>query len=257
MSRSSMKPLNFLFNNPLRPIQILIKNPHKFLSYLSRIIKPYNPSYKRLLKMNLADWMRYHNKEIAFHQVTWMGKKTIKNVLDAWIYQEIIFEVKPEVIIEIGSLEGGSTLFLANMLDLIGNGQVISIDIDRTYWQITHPRIHLVTGDGIDKKVVDEVTHQCYGKRVILIHDGDHSREHVFQDLKVYSDLISVGGYLIVEDGAIDIFPPGDGLGQLSQGPLYGVRDFLSQDSRFIIDNKKERYLLTSNPDGYLKKIRN
>ena len=85
--------------------------------------------YQRKFSMSLREWLIYHQKEIVFHQVTWMGKKILKNPLDAWIYQEIIYEVQPDVIVEIGSSHGGSTKYFADLLDILGKGMVVSIRV--------------------------------------------------------------------------------------------------------------------------------
>jgi cephalosporin hydroxylase len=185
-----------------------------------------------------------------------MGVRALKSPFDAWIYQEIIYEVKPDIIIEIGSAEGGSTLYFANLFDLLGKGQVISIDIDRTNFKVKHDRIVIITGDCSSQEVAGKVSQLCQGKKVLVIHDGDHSKDAVLRDLAIYSKLVSVSSYLIVEDGIVDLFKPGDGMGQLYEGPLKAVDEFLRSNTDFIVDMERERYLLTYNPRGFLKRIR-
>ena len=90
------------------------------------------PSYRGKYGMSIADWMIHHQEKIVFDQVRWMGVKTLKNVLDLWIYQEIMSETRPDVLVEIGSYAGGSTMFFCHMFDIMGHGQVISLDIDRS-----------------------------------------------------------------------------------------------------------------------------
>ena len=97
--------------------------------------------YKPLEKMSVAQWMEYQQKNIVFDQVSWLGQKTVHNILDLWIYQEIISETKPDVIIEIGSLHGGTTLFLAQICDLLGHGTVASVEIKRPTDFPKHARI--------------------------------------------------------------------------------------------------------------------
>ncbi|HIC34473.1 MAG TPA: cephalosporin hydroxylase, partial [Gammaproteobacteria bacterium] len=97
-----------------------------------------------------------------------MGIRALTNPFDAWIYQEILYEVQPEVIIEIGSNEGGSTLFFAHMLDLLKKGSVISIDIDRSRFQAKHDRIELITGDCSDPAIVAAVHDRCRGEKVLV-----------------------------------------------------------------------------------------
>ena len=205
--------------------------------------------------MSLREYLRFHQREIVFDKVSWMGKRVWKNVLDAWIYQEIIWEVQPEVIVEIGSKYGGSTLFLANILDIIGRGQVISIETDRSSYDVEHPRIIELTGASGDASILERARDLCRGKRVMVIQDGDHRKPQVLQDLENYSSLIPVGSYFVVEDGIVDLFHAGDGLGFETEGPLAAVESFLETHGGFEVDTNRERYLLTYNPKGYLKRV--
>jgi cephalosporin hydroxylase len=185
-----------------------------------------------------------------------MGVRALKNPFDAWIYQEIIYDVKPDVIVEIGSAEGGSTLYFANLLDILGKGMVISIDIDRSKYGVKHDRIVVITGDSSSQEVIAKITKLCHGKCVLVVHDGDHHREQVLKDLRSYSKLVSVNSYFIVEDSIVDLFKPGDGLGQWYEGPLKAIEQFISETSNFVVDKERERYILTYNPKGFLKRIR-
>ena len=212
--------------------------------------------YRERLSMSLADWLVYHHDEIVFKRVTWMGVRTLKNPLDCWIYQEILHEVRPDVVVEIGSLAGGSTLFLAHMLDAIGGGSVLSIDVDRSSFVAVHPRIHCLTGDSADPSIVAQAEAFCGRRRVLVIHDGDHTREHVVQDLEAYARLVSVGSYLIVEDSIVDLFESGQGPGTSWAGPLPAIDEFLRRNPGFEIDRERERYLLTYNPHGFLRRAR-
>lgn len=211
--------------------------------------------YDRLSRMTLRQWLLHHQKEIVFDKMTWMGTRIWKNPLDAWIYQEILFEVKPDVVVEIGSRYGGSTLFFANMLDFMGKGQVISIDPHRDDFKLVHDRVIVLTGRSDDPQILAEVAERCSGKTVFVIQDGDHSCQQVFADLNNYSPWVSVGSYFVVEDGIVDVFHDGDGLGSNKEGPLAATEKFLSGNKHFIIDQERERYILTYNPNGFLRRI--
>jgi len=212
--------------------------------------------YRARLEMTLSDWLLYHQQDVIFQDCTWMGVRTLKNPLDAWIYQEILFEVKPDVVLEIGSYEGGGTLFFANILDLIGAGTVVSVDIDRSRYNVSHERIRVVTGDSSSPEVVSQVRSICEGKRVLVIHDGGHTMEQVTRDMNAYAGLVCVGSYFIVEDGVVDLFEAGDGLGLDSPGPLAAVEEFVKVHPEFESDSARERYVLTYNPRGFLKRVR-
>jgi cephalosporin hydroxylase len=206
--------------------------------------------------MKLKQWLIYHQDEIVLDKCYWMGVRALKNPLDAWIYQEIIYEVQPDRIIEIGSAEGGSTLYFAHLLDLVGKGKVLSIDIDRANYHVHHERIVTLTGDSSSPEILSRVSEFCEGKSVLVVHDGDHRKEQVLKDLKNYSKFVSVNSYLIVEDGIIDLFKPGDGIGSEGEWALAAVEQFLRENRNFVVDTERERYILTYNPRGFLKRIR-
>jgi len=210
--------------------------------------------YRRRWDRGLRRWLLRYQTKVLFDKVSWMGVPAWKNVLDAWVYQQIIYETKPEIVIEIGNAEGGSTLYLANLLDLIGGGEVIAVDIDHSRFKVRHPRITLVTGDSLAPATLAQVESRRRGRQGLVIHDGDHSREHVLADLRAYAGFVRPGSYLIVEDTITDLFRAGDGIGSLD-GPLHAVEDFVREDRRFEIDLDAEFFLLTYNPRGFLKRI--
>ncbi len=213
--------------------------------------------YSSLNELSLSGWLDYHQRQVVFEQVSWMGIPTLKNVLDLWIYQELIVKIKPDWIVEMGSFQGGSTLYLAQILENIGSGRVLSIDIDHSQFKATHPRINKLTGSTQDAGIINQVFRQCSAGKVMIIHDADHTEAMVLADLHSYADLVSKDSYFIVEDGIVDLFAPGTLLGDVmgGPGPLPAIREFIKTDPRFIIDRQCERYQLTYNPNGYLKKI--
>jgi cephalosporin hydroxylase len=221
-----------------------------------RAALPMDREYRRRYNMKLRDWLTYHQRNVVLDKCTWMGVPALKNPLDAWIYQEIVHEVHPDVIVEIGSFAGGGTLFLAHLLELLGNGVVVSVDFDRSQFSVAHPRIRTVTGRSDDPDVLGEVRSHCDGKRVLVIHDADHRKAQVLRDLTLYAPLVSVGSYLIVEDGVVDLFRPNDGIGLWAEGPMPACKQFLKLNHDFQVDQTKERYLLTYNPRGFLLRVR-
>jgi cephalosporin hydroxylase len=205
----------------------------------------------------MSSWLRHHQRLLfsPTEPVRWMGVPVLKNPLDCWIYQEILMEVQPQVIIELGSYTGGSTLFFCHMLDLIGGeGVVVSIDINRDLFQAAHPRMILITGDCADPAVQAQVASMCHNRRCLVVHDADHHQDAVLRDLRAYSPFVSEGSYFIVEDGIVDLVElPGWGK---QAGPLPAIQMFLAATDDFIVDIKRERYLLTYNPSGFLKRVR-
>jgi cephalosporin hydroxylase len=184
----------------------------------------------------------------------WLGVKTQKCPLDLWVYQEIIHELKPDVIIETGTLNGGSALFLASMCDLMARGAVITIDVNHKKELPTHPRIKYLLGSSISDEIVRDVRSQIReGDTVMVILDSDHRRDHVLSELRTYGALVSRGSYLIVEDTNINGNPVFEDFGP---GPMEAVEDFLRETKDFVVDREKEKFYLTFNPCGYLRKVR-
>ena len=199
--------------------------------------------------MTVLEWLKHHHEKIVFDKVSWMGVPFHKNVLDAWIYQELVFKIKPDVIVEIGSECGGSTLYFAHLLDCIGKGTVISVDIDRKAYKAKHDRIIEITGHSSGEWVIERVKGICRGKVVLINQDGGHSEDQVFRDLTNYAPLVSIGSYFIVEDTLL--YP----YAGLKEGPLMAINKFLETNHNFVIDLECERYILTANVSGFLKRI--
>ena len=181
-----------------------------------------------------------------------MGRKALKNPFDAWVYQEIISMTKPTIIIEIGNKFGGSTLFLANILDALNSGKVIGVDINHeNVKDLEHPRIKWITGDATSKEIKQLVKEEIASDdKVMIIDDSSHKFDKTLKILEMYSPLVSPGFYFIVEDG----ITKEDYIKGPKPGPFEAVHQFIKQNSEFIIDKKMEKFIFTYNPDGYLKK---
>ena len=189
----------------------------------------------------------------AWTEATWLGVQALKNPLDLWVYQEIVFETKPELIVETGTYRGGSALFLASLCDLVGRGEVVSIDIEPEREDYpAHPRITYLSGrSSTDPAVVDEVRARAANDPILVILDSDHSQAHVEAELATYAPLVPVGCYLIVEDSNI-----GQIRKDLMPGPQEAIETFLAQADDFVVDREREKFLITFNPSGYLRRVR-
>jgi cephalosporin hydroxylase len=170
------------------------------------------------------------------------------------VYQEILHDIKPDIVLETGTARGGSALFLASILDLLGSGSLISIDIVlRPEWP-THPRITYLTGSSTSAPILDQVHASVAGRsRVMVILDSDHRKDHVLEELRLYSPLVTKGSYLIVEDTNINGRPVFPGFGP---GPGEAVDDFLAANTAFERDPSRERFFVSFNPGGYLRRVR-
>jgi cephalosporin hydroxylase len=216
-----------------------------------------------VLDWTLRDWLSYHHHFVHQGyrygypdlQQTWRGVPLLKSPLDCWVYQEIIVETRPDVLVELGVAFGGSATFFADVMELAGHGEVLGVDIslDRAR-AVSHPRVTLLEGSSVAAEVVAEVHRRCQGKRVMLFADSDHQAEHVLGELEGYHDLVGEGMYFIVEDSLADVMAwmpvPVD-------GPLVAIRRFLAAHPEFESDLRRgEKYLLTQSPYGFLRRKR-
>lgn len=207
------------------------------------------------------------NKAQYSYNFSWMGRPIIQYPQDMIAMQEIIWEVKPDIIIETGIAHGGSLVFYASLLELIGKGEVLGIDIDiREHNRKAigaHPmmkRIKMLQGSSISEELISQVKEYVAGKEKILVClDSNHSHEHVLQELRLYSQFVSVNSYLVVFDTIVEDLPdnylPGRPWGR-GDNPKTAVHQFLKENSGFVIDHQIDNKLLISvAPDGYLKRI--
>ncbi len=196
------------------------------------------------------------NDKPAWQNTYWMGIPTLKCPLDLWIYQEIIFEQKPDFIIECGVAFGGTTAFFADMCNLTGKGKVIGIDIQilkETRANLrNYERIQLIESSSVSLETVEKIKAIVGDRNTIVILDSDHRKEHVVQELNLYSKLIASGGYIIVEDTNINGHPVYPDYGE---GPMEAVDEFLKTNPDFYIDKDCHKFLNTFNPNGYLKRL--
>ena len=197
----------------------------------------------------------YYNSGQWASNTRWMGVPAQKCPLDLWIYQEIIQEIKPDLIIETGTCYGGSALFLSQMCDLVGNGKVITIDVKPLDVETrpNHERLCYRTGSSIDPDVVRSVgASAALARTVMVILDSDHSRDYVVEEMQCYAPFVTRGSYLVVEDTDVNGHPicPDHG-----PGPAEAVAAFLASHPEFEVDTSREKFMLTQNPGGYLRRI--
>jgi cephalosporin hydroxylase len=203
------------------------------------------------------------------YNFTWMGRPIIQYPQDMVAMQEIIWAVRPDLIVETGIAHGGSLVFYASMLELLGDdGLVLGIDIDiRPHNRQaieSHPmapRIRMIQGSSVDPAVAEQVGRIARGRqRVLVTLDSNHTHEHVLRELQLYSPLVTEGSYLVVFDTVVEHMPksmfpdrpwgPGD-------NPKTAVHEFLRTNDRFVIDRGLDRkLLLTVAPDGYLRCVK-
>jgi cephalosporin hydroxylase len=174
-------------------------------------------------------------------------------VLDLWVYQEIICETGVEVVIEIGARHGGTTLWLADLLQNLrgSSGTVISIDLERPGRELP-ANVHFICGNSIATETVAEARSVSAGRKTLVLADGNHAADHVLQEMRLYAPLISDGSYFIAEDGIVDVME----WKEYTPGPMVAAQRFLGETDEFALDQSREKFLLTYSPGGFLKRIR-
>jgi cephalosporin hydroxylase len=188
----------------------------------------------------------------------WMGITTQQTPTDLWAVQEIIYEVKPDFIVETGTLKGGSALYFASLLQIVKPaGRIITVDIeDQTAEARDNPLfqkyITFLKGSSVDDEIVSEIHKIVNGGRTIVFLDSDHHAYHVLKEMRAYADLVSVGSYMIVND---TFFHEHEAPRGYRLGPLEAIQKFMKFNKSFDADKSRARFMLSFYPDGYLKRV--
>jgi cephalosporin hydroxylase len=195
----------------------------------------------------------YHTKKRTWDDTWFMGTKVWKNPLDLWIYQEMFTELRPDVIVEAGTMWGGSAFYMAKLFDMMDFGRIITIDTVVRNGRPEHPRITYIKGSSADPDIAAEVDTMIKpDEKILVILDSAHTRDHVFAELELWSTRVPVGSYIVVEDTNIHGHPVA---ANSRPGPMEALNDFLATNKNFVIDHSKEKYFLTFNPRGFLKRV--
>ncbi|HEC98960.1 MAG TPA: cephalosporin hydroxylase [Proteobacteria bacterium] len=226
-----------------------------------------NKTDEQLQKATAAFMQEIVRTNYSFN-FSWLGRPVIQIPQDLFAMQEIIWTIKPDFIIETGIAHGGSLIFYASMLELIGKGNVIGIDIDiRQHNRVEiekhrlYHRITMIEGSSVSPSVVDQVKSIAGGaKSILVVLDSNHTHEHVLRELKLYTPFVSVGSYCVVFDTGIEDLPKDmiiDRPWGPGNNPKTAVWEFLKTSDRFLIDKDIEtKLLITAAPDGYLRCIK-
>jgi cephalosporin hydroxylase len=223
------------------------------------------------LKNKSIDWMLHADKYKYIYNFNWMGRPIIKFPQDIIALQEVIWQVKPDLIIETGIAHGGSIIFSASMLELLGNdGKVIAVDIDirkHNRDEIEkHPmmkRITMLEGSSVSSEIVQQITDYAKRfKKVMVCLDSNHTHQHVLDELRLYAPLVSLDSYIILPDTLIEFFPKGyyshNRPWDVGDNPYTAMETFLKENNEFVKDEKITDKLLITEAfgGGFLKRIK-
>ncbi|MFC1917402.1 cephalosporin hydroxylase family protein [Chloroflexota bacterium] len=215
------------------------------------------------------EWLVASVQNRLSYEIDWLGMPIIQTPEDLILLQELIFNVRPDVVIETGIAHGGGLIYYASLLELLNRGKVIGVDIEiRKHNRKAieaHPmfkRIEMIEGDSVATQTVQEIKKRVpKGSQVIVCLDSGHTKDHVLRELELYQDFIAPGGYFIVFDTVSSELAK---LGVLEKefdkyidnGPKEAVDEFLKMNDSFKINKKFNRLYVTHTKDGYLKRIK-
>lgn len=206
-------------------------------------------SYRRFIANSFH---RHYYRSGVWQRTNWLGAPAWKCPLDLWIYQELLYDLQPDLIIETGTQFGGSAYYLASICELLGKGRVLSIDIEERPNRPAHDRLEYILGSSTSPETLARVRPSAeLADRVLVVLDSEHSCRHVLSEMVAYAPMVSRGSYLIVEDTNINGHPI---LRDYGPGPMEAVTEFLRSHDNFRIDPEKEKFILTFSPRGFLRK---
>lgn len=199
----------------------------------------------------------YDDFEGTWEQTWWKGIKVLKCPLDLWVYQEILWNTKPKFVIECGTAHGGSAYFMADLIKTLGlDCRVITIDIEGSNTFPNRPSHELITyihGSSTSAGTIATIDSMVGDSECLVILDSAHNKDHVLNEMNLYNKYVPLNGYMIVEDGNVHGHPIAP---EHPEGPYEAIHAFIETNDDFVIDYSCEKFHLTFNPDGYLKRVK-
>jgi cephalosporin hydroxylase len=189
-----------------------------------------------------------------YSTVRWLGVPVWQPVLDLWTLQETIAEVRPSLLIECGTYQGGSSMFFAHLFDLMGHGRIITVDIEKQH-DLSHPRITYLIADCTAPETVARIRAEAdkADGPVFVVLDSDHHAAHVAKEMAAYGPMVTPGSYLHVQDGVID--QVSSLRAKWGAGPLAAIEAFLPEHPEFEVDTARtNRFLFSHHPKGWLRR---
>lgn len=199
----------------------------------------------------------HYEKSRVWEDTSWLGVPFYKLPFDAIVIQELIWKLRPDYVVETGTCFAGSALFYASIFELIGHGEVVTCDIELKHDLLNHElknvtkRIHFIPGGSTNPLVFKKIKKRVGGKRNIVLLDSWHTKDHVLDELNLYQELVEPGMFLICEDTHVNSHPVP---WEWGDGPYEAVEEFLEHNKDFEVDLACEKFMMTFNPMGYLRR---
>jgi cephalosporin hydroxylase len=199
------------------------------------------------------------------YEPTWLGIPIIQTPEDIVMMQELLWKVRPDVVVECGVAHGGAVVLYASILDMLGKGHVIGVDVEiRKYNRLalqSHPlsrRFTLIEGSSVETDTVDQVRRLIQPNDTVLVAlDSNHTAAHVAKELGLYAPMVSLDSYLVVFDGVMQVLTdaPGGSATWDEDNPWRAIQDFLNNNKDFEVDPYYNRLKVTHCPGGFLKRV--
>jgi cephalosporin hydroxylase len=243
----------------MNPFTVFLKRTASFVK--SMLPTPPKHNVEEILSSTIGKditdrFIDLYYTSLGAYGVNWKGHELLKNPCDLWIYIELIQKIKPKYIIETGTHFGASALYFSDMVKMLGiDTTIITIDINpKLNFDATAAKIISLRGISTSTSIVNEVSRIIKPEDIVLVMlDSDHSKENVLNELNAYSRFVTLNSYLIVEDTIVNGHPTNLAHGP---GPFEATQEFLSKNNNFEVDLDCQKFLLTYNNRGFLKRIR-
>jgi len=212
------------------------------------------------------EWVKASAKNRIPYEIDWLGVPVIQTPEDLVLMQELFFKVQPNFVIETGIAHGGGLIFYASLMELLGKGKVIGVDVNiREHNRKAieaHPlfkRVEIIEGSSISADTILKIKSRVPMKsKVIVCLDSDHTKSHVLKELELYESIINVGGYFVVFDTISSLLADCGIAGKkyISNSPKEAVSEFLRKNNKFEVDRSFNKLFVSSSPDGFLRRVK-
>jgi len=224
-----------------------------------------NKNIKELEEVGIK-WAKVSAENRLSYEIDWLGVPIIQTPEDMILMQELIFKIQPDIIIETGIAHGGSLIYYASLLELLGKGKVIGIDIEirehnRKVIEM-HPmfkRIELIEGSSISEETIEKIKEIVpKDSKIIVCLDSNHTKDHVLKELQLYHKFVSLGSYIVVFDTITSKLSKVSDSEKiyLNNSPKEAINEFLKEHNNFELDESYNKLYISSSQDGYLRRIK-